>query len=73
MRTRENVPLIRQLRENAELARREEVQRALRLLEKGEAPASVLEQLSRALTNKLLHAPTVQVLAARDPQPKRDK
>jgi glutamyl-tRNA reductase len=66
MRVRENVPLIRQLRENAELARREEVQRALRLLERGAAPAEVMEQLSIALTNKLMHAPTVQARAARD-------
>jgi glutamyl-tRNA reductase len=66
MRVRENVPLIRQLRENAELARREEVQRALRLLERGAAPAEVMEQLSIALTNKLMHAPTVQARTVRD-------
>jgi glutamyl-tRNA reductase len=66
MHSRQNVPLIRMLRENAELARREEVQRALKLLERGEAPAAVLEQLSLALTNKLLHVPTVQALATRD-------
>jgi glutamyl-tRNA reductase len=65
MRCRENVPLIRALRDNAELARREEVQRALRLLQRGDDPAAVLEQLSLALTNKLLHVPTVQ-LAARE-------
>jgi len=66
MRGRDNVPLIRMLRDNAELARREEVQRALRLLQRGEDPAAVLEQLSVSLTNKLLHAPTIQ-LAVRDP------
>ncbi len=73
MRSRQNVPLIRLLRENAELARREEVQRALKLLQRGEAPAAVLEQLSVALTNKLLHAPTVQALTAGEAEPKRDK
>ena len=73
MRSRQNVPLIRMLRENAELARRDEVQRALKLLQRGEAPAAVLEQLSVALTNKLLHAPTVQALAAREAETKRDK
>jgi glutamyl-tRNA reductase len=67
MRSRENVPLIRQLRENAELARREEVQRALKLLQRGEPAEAVLEQLSGALTNTLLHAPTGQALAPRDP------
>ena len=35
------------------------------MVQRGEDPAAVLEQLSLALTNKLLHAPTVQ-LAARD-------
>jgi glutamyl-tRNA reductase len=73
MHNRGNVPLIRMLRENAELARREEVQRALRLLQRGEEPAAVLEQLSLALTNKLLHAPTIQARAARESDPKRDK
>jgi glutamyl-tRNA reductase len=66
MHSRGNVPLIRMLRDNAELARREEVQRALRLLQRGEDPAGVLEQLSLALTNKLLHAPTVQALEKKD-------
>jgi glutamyl-tRNA reductase len=58
MQARENVPLIRALRDAAEQARRQELERALRLLQRGEAPAGVLEGLSRALTNKLMHAPT---------------
>jgi glutamyl-tRNA reductase len=58
MHLRENVPLIRALRENAEAARRHEVERALRALERGEAPAAVLEALSQGLTNKLMHGPT---------------
>ena len=58
MRSRENVPLIRALREHAEDARRQEVERALRLLQKGEPPAAVLETLSQAITNKLMHGPT---------------
>jgi glutamyl-tRNA reductase len=58
MRSRENVPLIRALRGHGEQIRRQELDRALRLLRRGETPASVLESLSRALTNKLLHAPT---------------
>jgi glutamyl-tRNA reductase len=58
MQQRENVPLIRALREGAEAARRDEVARALKLLRRGEDPAQVLEQLSQALTNKLMHAPT---------------
>jgi glutamyl-tRNA reductase len=58
MRLREGVPLIRALREEADAARREELERALKALARGEDPAQVLESLSRSLTNKLLHAPT---------------
>ena len=55
---REAVPTIRALRDQAERARRHEVERALRRLEKGESPGEVLEALSQALTNKLMHGPT---------------
>ena len=55
---REAVPTIRALRDQAERARRHEVERALRLLHKGEPPEKVLEALSQTLTNKLMHAPT---------------
>ena len=58
MKSRDAVPLIRQLRETAEEARRHEVERALRLLARGDDPKAVLEALSHGLTNKLLHAPT---------------
>jgi len=40
----------------------EELDRALRLLERGREPAGVLEELSRRLMNKLLHAPTKALL-----------
>ena len=58
MQVRESVPLIRALREQADDTRRQEVERALRLLHKGEDPKQVLESLSLGLTNKLMHAPT---------------
>jgi glutamyl-tRNA reductase len=58
MQARESVPLIRALREQGELARRHELERALRLLARGDDARSVLEALSQGLTNKLLHAPT---------------
>src|SRR5512134_1225085 len=58
MRLREGVPLIRALRDEADAARREELERALKALERGEDPAQVLEALSRKLTNKLMHGPT---------------
>ncbi len=58
MKTREMVPLIRQLRESAEEARSREVERAVRMLVRGDDPKAVLEALSHGLTNKLMHAPT---------------
>jgi len=58
LQTRETVPVIRSLRDAAERMRRHEVEHALKLLAKGEDPASVLDQLSQRLTNKFLHAPT---------------
>ena len=56
--TRELVPTIRALRDQAERMRRHEFDRAAKLLANGEEPQKVLEQLSHALTNKFLHAPT---------------
>jgi len=58
MQVRQSVPLIRALRDQAEEARRHEVERALRLLAKGDDPTQVVEALSQGLTNKLMHAPT---------------
>lgn len=56
--SREVVPTIRALRDQAERNRRHELEKAARLLAKGEDPHKVLEQMSRSLTNKFLHAPT---------------
>ncbi len=58
MRSRQNVPLIRALRSRADEARREELERALKALARGEEPRQVLDALSQGLVNKLLHAPT---------------
>ncbi|MGQ0546476.1 MAG: glutamyl-tRNA reductase [Betaproteobacteria bacterium] len=58
MEARERVPAIVQLRNQAEEARRAELERAMRQLERGEPAAQVMDRLSQALTNKLLHAPT---------------
>lgn len=55
---RETVPLIRQLRDASERMRRHEIEHALKLLNRGEAPEQVIEHLSQRLTNKFLHAPT---------------
>jgi glutamyl-tRNA reductase len=58
MRLREGVPLIRALREEADAARRRELEQALKALARGEDPAKVVEALSQTLTNKLMHGPT---------------
>ena len=58
MEAREVVPTIRALRDHTERQRRHELEKALRLLAKGEAPEKVLELMSNSLTNKFLHAPT---------------
>ena len=58
MESRDLVPLIRGLRDQGESARRAELDRAMRMLSRGDDPRAVLEALSHGLTNKLLHAPT---------------
>jgi glutamyl-tRNA reductase len=58
MGTREVVPTIRALRDHAERLRRHEMERAIKLLEKGEPPEKVLEAFSQGLINKFLHSPT---------------
>jgi glutamyl-tRNA reductase len=58
LKNRDAVPTIRALRDQAERLRRNELEKAQKLLAKGEDPAAVLEALSSALTNKLLHGPS---------------
>jgi glutamyl-tRNA reductase len=58
MDTRSVVPTIRCLRDHAERMRRHELERAERLLANGEDPREVIEQMSRALSNKFLHSPS---------------
>ncbi|MBS0509626.1 MAG: glutamyl-tRNA reductase [Proteobacteria bacterium] len=58
MEARDAVPTIRALREHAEALRQHEMERALRLLAKGEDPQRVLEALSHGLMNKLMHGPS---------------
>jgi glutamyl-tRNA reductase len=55
---RKLVPTIRALRDDAERMRRREFERALRRIHHGDDAAQVIDQLSHALTNKFLHAPT---------------
>lgn len=64
LRQRAAVPLIQQLQQNSEALRQEELARAQRRLARGEDPAAVVEQLSRALTNKFMHGPITALRAA---------
>ncbi|MBW7860322.1 MAG: glutamyl-tRNA reductase [Rhodocyclaceae bacterium] len=58
IQARDAVPVIRALRQHAEALRAAELERALRLLARGENPEKVLDALSQGLTNKLMHGPT---------------
>ncbi len=55
---RDAVPTIKALRDQAENTRQTELEKALKLIQKGESPERALEALSNALTNKFLHAPS---------------
>ena len=71
LESRDTVPVIRSLRDAAERMRRHEMEHAMKLLAKGEAPEKVLEHLSLRLTNKFLHAPT-QTLNSADGSERAD-
>ena len=58
LKKRDAVPTIKALRDQAEATRQAELEKALKLIQKGESPEKVLEALSNALTNKFLHAPS---------------
>ncbi|MDZ5604766.1 glutamyl-tRNA reductase [Pseudomonas sp. RP23018S] len=55
------VDVLRAYRQQSERLRDDELQKAQRLLANGGNPQEVLAQLARGLTNKLLHAPSVQL------------
>lgn len=55
---------IRDYRQRMEALRDVELERAMALLAKGEEPQLVMQRLARGLTNKMMHAPTVQIKKA---------
>ncbi|HLT03756.1 MAG TPA: glutamyl-tRNA reductase [Pseudomonas sp.] len=55
------VDVLKAYRQQAERLRDEELAKAQRLLQNGGKPEDVLAQFARGLTNKLLHAPSVQL------------
>lgn len=58
MRSLASLDLVKDYRQMAERTRELELQRALRALSRGEDPQQIAAQLARAITNKLIHAPT---------------
>ncbi len=56
--SRSIVPVIRHMHTQADALRRAELDRARKMLARGDDPAAVLEALSQSLTNKLIHGPT---------------
>ena len=57
-RSLHSVDLIRHYRAQAEAVREQELARALQALAQGEDATQVVQQLTRRLTNKLIHTPT---------------
>lgn len=55
------VDVLRRYREKAEHLRDQELAKAQARLERGADPATVMAEMARALTNKLLHDPSVQL------------
>ncbi len=60
-RARAAVNVLRSYRQRAEQQRDQELEKALARLERGGDPAKVMAEMARALTNKLLHEPSVQL------------
>jgi len=64
LRAEDAVSTIKGYRHKAEQLRDEEIEKALKLLRKGDDPELVIQTLARNITNKLLHNPTVQLKKA---------
>ncbi|RLA43909.1 MAG: glutamyl-tRNA reductase [Gammaproteobacteria bacterium] len=58
MRSLGAVDVVKEYRQMAEQLREQELQRAMRALSRGDDPQQIIAQLARAITNKLIHAPT---------------
>ena len=58
------VATLRAFREKADVIRQAELEKAVRSLERGVPADKALEALSRGITNKLIHAPSVQMKRA---------
>ena len=56
--------MIRAYREQVAVLRTQEIDKAMRALAAGQDPSEVLQVMARALTNKLMHQPSVQLRQA---------
>jgi len=66
LENRQIVPTIVTIHQAAEQVRQAELDRARRLLAKGESPEAVLEQLAHGLTQKYIHGPLAALNHSRD-------
>ena len=64
LRALDAVSTLKQFRQQTESLRDQEVDKALRALEAGGDPETLLRSMARSLTNKFLHEPTVRVRQA---------
>jgi len=71
LQKREIVPAIISLHESADKVRQMELERARRLLARGETPEQVLEQLAHGLTQKFMHGPLSTLNRAEGPERER--
>jgi glutamyl-tRNA reductase len=63
-RSLDTVETLKSYRRQAERLRQQELQKALKQLQRGDDPHEVLQQFSRGLTNKLIHYPSVSLKKA---------
>ncbi|MDP0588686.1 MAG: glutamyl-tRNA reductase [Candidatus Endonucleobacter bathymodioli] len=64
IRSLDAVKLLRRYREKSEHLRNIEVQKAMQALTNGAAPKQVLSKLAHSITNKMMHAPSIQLKKA---------
>ncbi len=64
LRSRDAVDTVRAFRSQAEQTRDAEIEKALRMLERGDPAEDVMNTLARSLTNKLIHSPTIELRRA---------
>jgi len=66
LQNRQIVPAIVDIHQAADQVRQAELEKAMRLLARGEAPEAVLEQLAHSLTQKYMHGPLAALNRSED-------